>query len=108
MFNFVETLREWKNKPYLNTNYENVKIFYDDLKYVKIDAKSQISLTEGILHLILKHPKEWVKQVFNLQKDVTLINQTHHPLYFCVEDSLISNDENNIRLEIKNGIPDQF
>jgi hypothetical protein len=106
MFNFLETLKEWKNKPYFNSNYKNIKIFYDDYKYIKMDPKTQISLTEGVLHLILKHPKEWVKQVFDLKKDVTLVNHTNRPLFFCVKNSLLYENENQLKLEVRNGVPE--
>ena len=100
-----EVLQDWKSKPYKRTNYENIHAFYGDQKYIRMKPKSQISLTPGFLHLIIKHPKEWVRQNLKLEEEVTLYNETHNVLYYTVIDSLISEEEKELKLHVKTGIP---
>ena len=100
-----EILQDWRSKPYQRTNYENIHAFYGDQKYIRMKPKSQISLTPGILHLIIKHPKEWVHQNFKLKNEITLKNETPSILYYTLIESLISNDEKKYKLHVKNGIP---
>jgi hypothetical protein len=100
----LELLQVWKSKPYKKTNYENIKAFYDDHKYIKMKPNSQISLTEGFFHVILKHPKEWVQQNFKLEREVTLCNETNSFLYFTVIQSLIFDEEKEYKLHVKNGV----
>jgi len=101
----LDTYNIWKSKPYQKTNYENIHAYYGDVKYIRMKPKSQISLTSGFLHLIIKHPKEWVHQNFKLEDEVTLKNETHNILYYTLIDSLISDDEKKYKLHVKNGIP---
>ena len=103
--NPFQILQTWKGKPYKRTNYENIYAFYDDQTYIRMKPYSQISLTPGYLHIIIKHPKEWVKQNFKLEKEVTLCNETHNIVYFSLKESLLSKEENNNKLHIKNGVP---
>jgi hypothetical protein len=100
-----ETLQDWKSKPYQRTNYENIHAFYGDQKYIRMKPKTHITLTPGLLHLIIKHPKEWVHQNFKLEEEVTLHNETHNILYYTLIDSLISDEEKELKLHVKNGIP---
>tara|TARA_E500000318_G_scaffold14868_1_gene15330 strand:+ start:633 stop:971 length:339 start_codon:yes stop_codon:yes gene_type:complete len=100
-----EVLQDWKSKPYQRTNYENIHASYGDQKYIRMKPKSQISLTPGFLHLIIKHPKEWVRQNLKLEEEVTLYNETHNVLYYTVIDSLISDEEKQLKLHVKNGVP---
>ena len=53
-----QLLQSWKQKKYRKTNYENIHACYNDLKYIRIKPKSEITLTSGILSIVLKHPKE--------------------------------------------------
>ena len=99
-----EELKIWKQKPYIKSNYDNIHIFYDDQKYIRMKPKSGISLTSGFLHLILKHPKEYVHQNIKLESEVTLRNDTHNVLYYTLIESLLSNDEKEYKLHVKNGI----
>ena len=100
-----ETLQDWKSKPYQKTNYENIHAFYGDQKYIRMKPKTHITLTPGLLHLIIKHPKEWVQQNFKLDQEVTLHNETHTVLYYTLIDSLISDEEKELKLHVKNGLP---
>jgi len=100
-----EILQDWKSKSYQRTNYENIHVFYGDQKYIRMKPKSQISLTPGFLHLIIKHPKEWVRQNLKLEEEVTLHNETNNVLYYTVIDSLISDEEKQLKLHVKNGVP---
>jgi len=100
-----EILQDWRSKPYRRTNYENIHAFYGDKKYIRMKPKSEISLTPGFLHLIIKHPKEWVHQNFKLENEITLKNETHNILYYTLIESLISNDEKEYKLHVKNGVP---
>ena len=101
----LEVLNNWKSKPYQKTNYENIHAFYGDQKYIRMKPKSHITLTPGLLHLIIKHPKEWVRQNLKLEEEVTLHNETHNVLYYTVIDSLISDEEKQLKLHVKNGVP---
>tara|TARA_A100000172_G_C3012512_1_gene100292 strand:- start:112 stop:468 length:357 start_codon:yes stop_codon:yes gene_type:complete len=101
----LELLKDWKNKLYRKTNYNNIYASYGDQKYIRMKPKSQISITPGFLYIILKHPKEYVKQNFKLERDVTLCNETHNVIYFSLEESLLSEEENDYKLHVKNGIP---
>ena len=67
--------------------------------------KSCITLTPGFIFMIIKHPKEWVQQNFKLEDDVTLHNETNNTLYFTLKDSLLSDEEKNEKLQVKNGVP---
>ena len=100
-----EILQDWRSKPYRRTNYENIHAYYGDQKCIRMKPKSQISLTPGFLHLIIKHPKEWVHQNFKLENEITLKNETPSILYYTLIESLISNDEKEYKLHVKNGIP---
>ena len=97
-------LQSWKSKKYSKTNYENIYAFYDDKKYIRMKPNSQISLTPGFLSIVLKHPKEYVLEGYQLQTDVVLKNETNNVMYFALEDSLLSNEDNEIKLHIKKGI----
>jgi len=99
-----QILQDWKSKPYQRTNYENIHVFYGDQKYIRMKPKSQISLTSGFLHLILKHPKEYIRQNIKLEDEVTLRNDTINVLYYTLIESLLSNDEKECKLHVKNGI----
>tara|TARA_R100000734_G_C3215558_1_gene29031 strand:+ start:179 stop:517 length:339 start_codon:yes stop_codon:yes gene_type:complete len=101
----LNILQDWKSKPYQKTNYENIHAYYGDQKYIRMKPKSQISLTPGFLHIIIKHPKEWVHQNFKLKDEVTLKNETPSILYYTLIESLISNDEKEYKLHVKNGVP---
>lgn len=105
--NALNLLQDWKNKPYQKTNYENIHVFYGDTKYLKMKPHSQITLTPGFLHLIVKHPKEWVRQNFKLEEEVTLENLTNSILYYTVKECLISDEEKQLKLHVKNGIPSE-
>tara|TARA_S200000501_G_scaffold363639_1_gene394780 strand:+ start:803 stop:1132 length:330 start_codon:yes stop_codon:yes gene_type:complete len=98
-------LQDWKSKPYQKTNYDNIHAFYGDQKYIRMKPKTHITLTPGLLHLIIKYPKEWIQQNFKLDEEVTLHNETHNILYYTVIDSLISDEEKQVKLHVKNGIP---
>ena len=98
-------LQNWKAKPYQKTNYENIQAFYGDQKYIKMKPKTHISLTPGFLHLILKQPKEWKQQNFKLEEEVTLYNETNNIIYYTLIDSLISDEEKQLKLHVKNGLP---
>ena len=100
-----QILQSWKNKTYRKTNYENVQDCYNEVKYVRMRPKSNITITPGFLSIIIKHPKEWVKQNFKLEQEVTLCNETHSVIYFTLEESLLSEEEREYKLHIKNGIP---
>lgn len=97
--------QEWKDKPYQKTNYENIHVFYGDQKYIRMKPHSQITLTPGFLHLIIKYPNEWVKQNIKLEDDATIQNETNNILYYTVIDSLFYDDDKELKLHIKNGIP---
>lgn len=97
-------LQNWKQKKYRKTNYENIHAFYENKKYIRMRSNSQISLTPGFLSIILKHPKEYVLECYQLQTDVVLKNETNNVMYFVLEDSLLSNEDNEIKLHIKKGI----
>ena len=101
----LDILQDWKSKPYQKTNYENIHAFYGDQKYIRMKPKSHITLTPGLLHLIIKHPKEWVRQNLKLEEEVTLHNETYNILYYTVIDSLISDEEKQLKLHVKNGVP---
>jgi|TARA_B100001063_G_C16750048_1_gene549769 hypothetical protein len=103
--NAFNILQDWKSKPYQKTNYDNIHAFYGDQKYIRMKPKTHITLTPGLLHLIIKYPKEWIQQNFKLDEEVTLHNETHNILYYTVIDSLISDEEKQVKLHVKNGIP---
>ena len=105
MMNPFNILQDWKSKPYQKTNYDNIHAFYGDQKYIRMKPKTHITLTPGLLHLIIKYPKEWIQQNFKLDEEVTLHNETHNILYYTVIDSLISDEEKQVKLHVKNGIP---
>ncbi len=105
MMNAFNILQDWKSKPYQKTNYDNIHAFYGDQKYIRMKPKTHITLTPGLLHLIIKYPKEWIQQNFKLDEEVTLHNETHNILYYTVIDSLISDEEKQVKLHVKNGIP---
>ena len=46
-----------------------------------------------------------MQQNFKLDDDVTLHNETNNTLYFTLKDSLLSDEEKNEKLYVKNGIP---
>lgn len=98
-------LQNWKQKKYRKTNYENIHACYNELKYIRIKPKSNISLTPGFLSIVLKHPKEWVIQNFVLEDEVTFCNETHNVVYFVLRESLLSEEEKEHKLHLKNGIP---
>ena len=50
----LQILKQWKEKPYVKTNYENVEVCYDDQKYVKLNMKSSIGVSPGFITLIVK------------------------------------------------------
>ena len=62
--NAFNILQDWKSKPYQKTNYDNIHAFYGDQKYIRMKPKTHITLTPGLLHLIIKYPKEWIQQNF--------------------------------------------
>ena len=99
-----DILQNWKAKPYQRTNYENIHVFYGDQKYVRMKPKSQISLTSGFLHLILKHPKQYVHENLKLEDEVTLKNETNNVLYYTLIESLIFNDEKEFKVHVKSGV----
>ena len=99
-----DILQDWKAKPYHLTNYENIHAFYGDQKYIRMKPKSQISLTPGLLSIILKHPKEWVHEGYEFSKEITLKNETSKVMYFTLRESLLSDEENELKLHIKNGV----
>ena len=101
----LHILQHWKKQPYMKTNYDNIHAHYADHKYIRMKPKSQITLTPGLVFMIIKHPKQWVQQNFKLENDVTLHNETSNVLYFILKDSLLSNEEKNEKLHVKNGIP---
>tara|TARA_Y100001938_G_scaffold147581_1_gene229075 strand:- start:371 stop:727 length:357 start_codon:yes stop_codon:yes gene_type:complete len=98
-------LQKWKQKKYKKTNYENIHAYYNDVKYIRIKPKSNITLSPGFLSIILKHPTEWVMQNFKLESDVTLSNETNNVVYFTLEGCLLSKEDKEYKLHIKNGIP---
>ena len=100
-----DILQVWKKKPYQKTNYENIHACYENDKHYRIKPKSQITLTPGFVHFVIKKPKEWVQQNFKLEDDVTLHNETNNILYFTLKDSLLSDEEKNEKLYVKNGVP---
>ena len=100
----LEELKIWKQKPYMKSNYDNIHIFYDDQKYVRMKPKTQISLSPGFLHLILKKPGHWAKENIKIECDVTLCNETHDVIYYTLIESLISDEDNEFKLYVKNGI----
>ena len=97
-------LAEWRSKPFHKTNYENIHAYYSDHKYIRMKPKSSIGLSPGYLKIILKHPKEYVLEGYEFKKDITLCNETHTIVYFILENSLLSNDQNELKLHIKNGV----
>jgi len=99
-----EVLQDWKSKPYKKTNYDNIEAYYDRQKYIKMKPKSFIGLTPGFLHIIIKHPREWVQQNLKLEDEVTLYNETGKTIYYTIIDSLIFNEERDLKLHIKNGV----
>lgn len=101
----LEKLKNWKSKKYQASNLENIQVCYEDFKYVKMNPKSFISLTPGFLHLIIKHPKEWVEQNFKLEENTNLYNETNNYLYFTVKDSSFFTDNLDLKLHVKNGVP---
>jgi len=103
--NNLSKLKYWKSKKFIDSNFENIKVCYEDCKYVKMNPKSFISLTPGFLNLIIKHPKEWVEQNFKLEEDTNLHNETNNYLYFTVKDSSFFMDKLNLKLHVKNGVP---
>jgi|TARA_R100000426_G_scaffold23391_2_gene20189 hypothetical protein len=98
-------LQHWKKQPYMKTNYDNIHAHYADHKYIRMKPKSQITLTPGLIFMIIKHPKQWVQQNFKLENEVTLHNDTVNILYFILKDSLLSNEDKNEKLHVKNGVP---
>ena len=101
----LDELKSWKQKPYIKSNYDNIHIFYDDQKYIRMKPKTKIALTPGFLHLILKKPNNWERENIKIEGDVTLCNDTHSIIYYTLKESLLSNDDNEYKLHIKNGIP---
>ena len=100
-----QLLQSWKQKKYRKTNYENIHACYNGLKYIRIKPKSEITLTSGVLSIVLKHPKKWVLQNFLLENHVTLCNETHNVIYFTLKESLLSKEVKEYKLHIKNGVP---
>ena len=94
-----------KQNKYIKTNYQNIHAFYNQLKYIRIKPKSNITLTPGLLSIVLKHPKEWVIQNFKLENEVTLCNETYNVIYFTLQECLLSKEEKEFKLHIKNGVP---
>ena len=101
----LEELKIWKQKPYMRSNYDNIHIFYDDQKYIRMKPKTQIGLSPGFLHLILKKPGHWKKENIKIEDDVTLCIETHNVIYYTLIESLISDEENKFKLHVKNGVP---
>ena len=93
----IELLNIWKKKPYQKSNYENIHIYYGDQKYVRMKPKTRITLSDGLMQIILKQPKDWKKQSIEIQGEVTLCNDTHNVIYYTLKESLISSDEKNNR-----------
>lgn len=100
----LDTYNTWKNKPFKKTNYDNIEAYYDRQKYIKMKPKSFIGLTPGFLHIIIKHPREWVQQNLKLEDEVTLYNETGKTIYYTIIDSLFFNEERDLKLHIKNGV----
>ena len=98
----LDELKSWKQKPYIKSNYDNIHIFYDDQKYIRMKPKTKIALTPGFLHLILKKPNNWERENIKIEGDVTLCNDTHSIIYYTLKESLLSNDDNEYKLHIKN------
>jgi len=105
MIKAFDLLNIWKNKPYQKSNYENIHIHYGDQKYIRMKPKTQITLSDGLMQIILKQPKDWKKQNIEIQGEVTLCNDTHNVIYYTLKGSLISNDDRECKLHVKNGIP---
>jgi len=103
--NPYQLLQSWKQKKYRKTNYDNIHACYNDLKYIRIKPKSNITLSPGFMSIVLKHPKEWVIQNFKLENDITLCNETHNVIYFTLQECLLSEEEREYKLHIKNGVP---
>ena len=96
-----QILQDWKSKPYQRTNYENIHVFYGDQKYIRMKPKSQISLTSGFLHLILKHPKEYIRQNIKLEDEVTLRNDTINVLYYTLLNHYYLMMKKNVNYTLK-------
>ena len=99
-----DILQVWKKKPYQKTTYENIHACYENDKHYRIKPKSQITLTPGFVHFVIKKPKEWVQQNFKLEEDVTVVNETLQIIYFYVIDSLLSSTEVELKLYVKTGV----
>ena len=95
----LDELKSWKQKPYIKSNYDNIHIFYDDQKYIRMKPKTQIGLSPGFLHIILKKPGHWKKENIKIEGDVTLCNETHNVIYYTLIESLISDEENKFNEE---------
>jgi hypothetical protein len=100
-----ELLQIWKQKPYQKSNYENIHICYDDQKYIRMKPKTQITISDGFMEIILKQPKDWLKQHIQIEGEVTLCNDTHNVIYYTLKESLISDDDKECKLHVKNGVP---
>ena len=88
----IELLNIWKKKPYQKSNYENIHIYYGDQKYVRMKPKTRITLSDGLMQI-------------EIQGEVTLCNDTHNVIYYTLKESLISSDDKECKLHVKNGIP---
>lgn len=103
----LQILKQWKEKPYVKTNYKNVEVCYDDQKYVRLNMKSSIGISPGFITLIVKKANEYVMQVVKLEDEVELCNETANYLYFLINDSLLFEEHKKLKLHIKNGTPTQ-
>lgn len=102
--NPLNILTGWKSKPFHKTNYENIHAYYADQKYIRMKPKSQIGLSPGFLKIVLKHPMEYVLEGYHFNEDITLFNETHTIVYFTLKNCLLSHEENQLKLHIKNGV----
>tara|TARA_B100001057_G_C22866467_1_gene956694 strand:+ start:2006 stop:2356 length:351 start_codon:yes stop_codon:yes gene_type:complete len=94
----------WKSQNYRSSNYDQLSVAYDyPLKHLKLKPKSSITLSEGKVYLIINHMNGLQKQEFDIEKDVTIHNHTFTDLYCAVEDSLISDEDVDFSITVKNG-----
>ena len=100
----IEELNFFKKQPYRATNIEGVDISYGDRKYVRMKPKAQVTISSGLMHLILKKPKGWTIQNIKIEEEVTIVNETHKHMYYTLNEALFDPEEKEFKLHIKNGI----
>ena len=92
-----------KSRPYKNSNYEGLDIYYDKNTFIKLHKNHNITLSTGAMYLIIKKSYGLKEGIFSINKDTQLYNDTNSNLYCVLTDCIVSKEENSNKMYVKNG-----